>query len=139
MSIIRVFIIVCCFTCAALFLVVISIALIAVCIDRKANDYIKVKLSDFKKWYAISDERWRLFQASAKRADNCIGVYFGFFGTIPYMIWHASIRRQKQRSIDNQRTAELLSAVQRDINRVRQEGEFELQKAKFMMDKITHI
>lgn len=121
-------------------LIVCLIVLFAawICIPEKS---IKVKFSTFNKWYHLAPHKWELNDCFVTRYDyhGDQNVYFGLFGTIPYMLWKSQLHRSNKKRVANENMERLLLSIQSDIDNVREQSNRELQKARIMMDKIKHI
>ena len=102
---------------------------------------IKVKFSTFKKWYHLAPLKWGLGDFYVTRYDyhGDQDVHFGFFGTIPYMLWKSQLHRIEKKRVANKDMERLLRSVQSDIDNVREQSNRALQKARIMMEKIKHI
>lgn len=105
------------------------------------EESIKVKFSTFKKWYPLAPRKWGIDDFYVTRYDyhGDQYVHFGFFGTIPYMLWKSQLHRIEKKRADNEDMERLLRSVQSDIDNVREQSNRELQKARIMMEKIKHI
>lgn len=118
------------------------------CIERPIDykNFLKIKFSNFIKWYYISPDEWKLkrfFVLKQKRYDCSSGTflksiecYFGVVDYYRYLRLKKVIKNENMEKAKNKQMEILLKSVQVDINDFRAEIENENEEAKENIEKI---
>ena len=96
-------------------------------IDR--DQYLQLKFSQFKKFYAINPSSYKLHDYVASKGDICV-IKFNFIDTLRYIHFKKQIEKNKANACMDNRMKEYLCAVQHDIDELNQEAQEAIEKAK---------
>ena len=96
-------------------------------VDR--DQYLQLKFSQFKKFYAINPSSYKLHDYVASKGGICV-IKFNFIDTLRYIHFKKQIERNKANARMNNRMKEYLCAVQHDIDELNQEAQEAIEKAK---------
>lgn len=114
---------------------------------KKWRNWAYLKFTDWKKYYILAPDEWRLTWFAPKRTIrdkkglwDTVYINFGFIGNIRYVLFKHNMENKykknkaTQSSQDNLRY--VLEAVQGDIDKIQKKAEEEINKAKEETDKI---
>lgn len=103
-------------------------------IDANGWDF-KIKFKDFKQYYTINPNEYRLYFFSVK--GNGYTMYFGNIDHIKYLLFRHHIKRDKEinKEIENKRN--FLNNVQKDIDAFKKKVDEENEKARQNLKDIT--
>ena len=101
---------------------------------------VRIKFSDFEKWYAIAPKKWYCYDWQVKKImdpyDLDIYCIFGFIDSYRYMLWLNKEKEKEEKVKNNIKLAKVLSSVQEDIDNYIKEIDKETEKAKDDYEKI---
>ena len=101
-------------------------------VDR--GQYLQLKFSQFKKFYAISPSSYKLHDYVASKGGICV-IKFNFIDTLRYIHFKKQIEKNKANARMNNRMKEYLCAVQHDIDELNQKAQEAIEKAKIEVEK----
>ena len=96
-------------------------------VDR--DQYLQLKFSQFKKFYAINPSSYKLHDYVASKGGICV-IKFNFIDTLRYIHFKEQIEKNKANARMDNRMKEYLCAVQHDIDELNQEAQEAIEKAK---------
>ena len=96
-------------------------------VDR--DQYLQLKFSQFKKFYAINPSSYKLHDYVASKGGICV-IKFNFIDTLRYIHFKKQIEKNKANARMDNRMKEYLCAVQHDIDELNQEAQEAIEKAK---------
>ena len=96
-------------------------------VDR--DQYLQLKFSQFKKFYAINPSSYKLHDYVASKGGICV-IKFNFIDTLRYIHFKEQIEKNRANARMNNRMKEYLCAVQHDIDELNQEAQEAIEKAK---------
>ena len=101
-------------------------------VDR--DQYLQLKFSQFKKFYAINPSSYKLHDYVASKGCICV-IKFNFIDTLRYIHFKKQIEKNKANARMNNRMKEYLCAVQDDIDEMNEKAQEEIEKAKSEVGK----
>ena len=101
-------------------------------VDR--DQYLQLKFSQFKKFYAINPNSYKLHDYVASKGGICV-IKFNFIDTLRYIHFKKQIEKNKANARMDNRMKEYLCAVQHDIDGLNQKAQEALERAKIEVDK----
>ena len=101
-------------------------------VDR--DQYLQLKFSQFKKFYAINPSSYKLHDYVASKGGICV-IKFNFIDTLRYIHFKKQIEKNKANACMNNRMKEYLCAVQHDIDELNQKAQEAIEKAKIEVEK----
>ena len=101
-------------------------------VDR--DQYLQLKFSQFKKFYAINPSSYKLHDYVASKGGICV-IKFNFIDTLRYIHFKKQIEKNKANARMNNRMKEYLCAVQHDIDELNQKAQEAIEKAKIEVEK----
>ena len=101
-------------------------------VDR--DQYLQLKFSQFKKFYAINPSSYKLHDYIASKGGICV-IKFNFIDTLRYIHFKKQIEKNKANALMDNRMKEYLCAVQHDIDELNQEAQEAIKKAKREVEK----
>ena len=101
-------------------------------VDR--DQYLQLKFSQFKKFYAINPSSYKLHDYVASKGGICV-IKFNFIDTLRYIHFKEQIEKNRANARMNNRMKEYLCAVQHDIDELNQEAQEAIEKAKREIEK----
>ena len=96
-------------------------------VDR--DQYLQLKFSQFKKFYAINPSSYKLHDYVASKGGICV-IKFNFIDTLRYIHFKEQIEKNRANARMNNRMKEYLCAVQHDIDELNQEAQEAIERAK---------
>ena len=117
---------------------IIFISLFGIMLDMNSavdrDQYLQLKFSQFKKFYAINPSSYKLHDYVASKGGICV-IKFNFIDTLRYIHFKKQIEKNKANARMNNRMKEYLCAVQHDIDELNQKAQEEIEKAKREVEK----
>ena len=117
----------------AVIILIIFIYLFRIMLDMDSavdrDQYLQLKFSQFKKFYAINPSSYKLHDYVASKGGICV-IKFNFIDTLRYIHFKEQIEKNKANARMNNRMKEYLCAVQHDIDELNQEAQEAIEKAK---------
>ena len=101
-------------------------------VDR--DQYLQLKFSQFKKFYAINPSSYKLHDYVASKGGICV-IKFNFIDTLRYIHFKKQIEKNKANAHMDNRMKEYLCAVQHDIDELNQKAQEAIEKAKREVEK----
>ena len=101
-------------------------------VDR--DQYLQLKFSQFKKFYAINPSSYKLHDYAASKGGICV-IKFNFIDTLRYIHFKEQIEKNKANARMDNRMKEYLCAVQHDIDELNQKAQEAIEKAKIEVEK----
>ena len=101
-------------------------------VDR--DQYLQLKFSQFKKFYAINPNSYKLHDYVASKGGICV-IKFNLIDTLRYIHFKKQIEKNKANARMDNRMKEYLCAVQHDIDELNQEAQEAIEKAKIEVEK----
>ena len=101
-------------------------------VDR--DQYLQLKFSQFKKFYAINPSSYKLHDYVASKGGICV-IKFNLIDTLRYIHFKEQIKKNKANARMNNRMKEYLCAVQHDIDELNQKAQEAIEKAKIEVEK----
>ena len=96
-------------------------------VDR--DQYLQLKFSQFKKFYAINPSSYKLHDYVASKGGICV-IKFNLIDTLRYIHFKEQIKKNKANARTDTKMKEYLCAVQHDIDELNQEAQETIKKAK---------
>ena len=96
-------------------------------VDR--DQYLQLKFSQFKKFYAINPSSYKLHDYVASKGGICV-IKFNLVDTLKFIHFKKQIEKNRANARMNNRMKEYLCAVQHDIDELNQEAQEAIEKAK---------
>ena len=117
----------------AVIILIIFIYLFRIMLDMDSavdrDQYLQLKFSQFKKFYAINPSSYKLHDYVASKGGICV-IKFNFIDTLRYIHFKKQIEKNKANARMDNRMKEYLCAVQHDIDELNQEAQEAIEKAK---------
>ena len=117
----------------AIIILIIFIYLFGIRLDMDSavdrDQYLQLKFSQFKKFYAINPSSYKLHDYVASKGGICV-IKFNFIDTLRYIHFKEQIEKNKANARMDKRMKEYLCAVQHDIDELNQEAQEAIEKAK---------
>ena len=117
----------------AVIILIIFIYLFRIMLDMDSavdrDQYLQLKFSQFKKFYAINPSSYKLHDYVASKGCICV-IKFNFIDTLRYIHFKKQIEKNKANARMDNRMKEYLCAVQDDIDEMNQKAQEEIEKAK---------
>ena len=117
----------------AVIILIIFIYLFRIMLDMDSavdrDQYLQLKFSQFKKFYAINPSSYKLHDYVASKGGICV-IKFNFIDTLRYIHFKKQIEKNRANARMNNRMKEYLCAVQHDIDELNQEAQEAIEKAK---------
>ena len=88
-------------------------------VDR--DQYLQLKFSQFKKFYAINPSSYKLHDYVASKGGICV-IKFNLIDTLRYIHFKKQIEKNRANTRMDNRMKEYLCAVQHDIDELNQEA-----------------
>ena len=101
-------------------------------VDR--DQYLQLKFSQFKKFYAINPSSYKLHDYVASKGGICV-IKFNLIDTLRYIHFKEQIEKNKANARMDNKMKEYLCAVQHDIDELNQEAQETIEKAKIEVEK----
>ena len=98
------------------------------------DQYLQLKFSQFKKFYAINPSSYKLHDYVASKCGICV-IKFNFIDTLRYIHFKNQIEKNKANARMNNQMKEYLCAVQHDIDELNQEAQEAIEKVKIEVEK----
>ena len=89
-------------------------------VDR--DQYLQLKFSQFKKFYAINPSSYKLHDYVASKGGICV-IKFNFIDTLRYIHFKKQIEKNRANERMDNRMKEYLCAVQHDIDELNQKAQ----------------
>ena len=102
-------------------------------VDR--DQYLQLKFSQFKKFYAINPSSYKLHDYVASKGGICV-IKFNLIDTLKVIHFKEQIEKNKANARMDNRMKEYLCAVQQDIDEMNQKAQEAIEKAKIEVEKI---
>ena len=122
----------------AVIILIIFIYLFRIMLDMDSavdrDQYLQLKFSQFKKFYAINPSSYKLHDCVASKGGICI-IKFNFIDTLRYIHFKKQIEKNKANARMDSRMKEYLCAVQHDIDELNQKAQEAIEKAKIEVEK----
>ena len=122
----------------AVIILIIFIYLFRIMLDMDSavdrDQYLQLKFSQFKKFYAINPSSYKLHDYVASKGCICV-IKFNFIDTLRYIHFKKQIEKNKANARMNNRMKEYLCAVQHDIDELNQKAQEAIEKAKIEVEK----
>ena len=96
-------------------------------VDR--DQYLQLKFSQFKKFYAINPSSYKLHDYVASKGGICV-IKFNLIDTLRYIHFKKQIEKNKANACMDNKMKEYLCAVQHDIDELNQEAQVAIERAK---------
>ena len=96
-------------------------------VDR--DQYLQLKFSQFKKFYAINPNSYKLHDYVASKGGVCV-IKFNLIDTLRYIHFKKQIEKNRANARMDNKMKEYLCAVQHDIDELNQEAQEAMEKAK---------
>lgn len=112
-----------------------------VCREKGVRDFPTIEFNQFKGFYYLNPSSWTLFECRvAKNNLDELSFTFTFDEWLKYKKWHKQIEKEKEEKLKrakeqeairskNETTQLILEAVQKDIDRIREESEKNINEA----------
>ena len=122
----------------AVIILIIFIYLFRIMLDMDSavdrDQYLQLKFSQFKKFYAINPSSYKLHDYVASKGGICV-IKFNFIDTLRYIHFKKQIEKNKANARMDNRMKEYLCAVQHDIDELNQKAQEAIEKAKMKVEK----
>ena len=122
----------------AVIILIIFIYLFRIMLDMDSavdrDQYLQLKFSQFKKFYAINPSSYKLHDYVASKGGICV-IKFNFIDTLRYIHFKKQIEKNKANARMDNRMKEYLCAVQHDIDELNQEAQEAIEKVKIEVEK----
>ena len=117
----------------AVIILIIFIYLFRIMLDMDSavdrDQYLQLKFSQFKKFYAINPSSYKLHDYVASKGGICV-IKFNLIDTLRYIHFKEQIEKNKANTRMENKMKEYLCAVQHDIDELNQEAQEAIEKAK---------
>lgn len=98
--------------------------------DEKRNKCFQIKFSQFKKFYSISPEKYKLFNLFVVKEGNPAHyIKFNIIDTFRYIHFTKQLEKNKDNEYMNNQMKAYLDSVQEDINELNKKAQEEIDKA----------
>ena len=122
----------------AVIILIIFIYLFGIMLDMDSavdrDQYLQLKFSQFKKFYAINPSSYKLHDYVASKGGICV-IKFNFIDTLRYIHFKEQIEKNKANARMDTKMKEYLCAVQHDIDELNQKAQEAIEKAKIEVEK----
>ena len=122
----------------AVIILIIFIYLFRIMLDMDSavdrDQYLQLKFSQFKKFYAINPSSYKLHDYVASKGGICV-IKFNLIDTLRYIHFKEQIEKNKANARMDNKMKEYLCAVQHDIDELNQEAQEAIEKAKMEVEK----
>ena len=102
--------------------------------DEKRNKCFQIKFSQFKKFYAINPNSYKLHDYVASKGGICV-IKFNLIDTLRYIHFKEQVEKNKANARMDNKMKEYLCAVQHDIDELNQKAQEAIEKAKIEVEK----
>ena len=98
--------------------------------DEKRNECFQIKFSQFKKFYSISPEKYKLFNLFVVKEGNPAHyIKFNIIDTLRYIHFTKQLAKNKNNEHMNTQMKAYLDSVQNDIIELNKKAQEEIEKA----------
>ena len=123
----------------AVIILIIFIYLFRILLDMDSavdrDQYLQLKFSQFKKFYAINPSSYKLHDYVASKGGICV-IKFNLIDTLRYIHFKEQIEKNRANARMDTKMKEYLCAVQHDIDELNQKAQEAIEKAKIEVEKI---
>ena len=103
--------------------------------DEKRNECFQIKFSQFKKFYSISPEKYKLFNLFVVKEGNPAHyIKFNIIDTLRYINFTKQLAKNKNNEYMNTQMRAYLNSVQDDIIELNKKAQEEIEKANKELD-----
>ena len=103
--------------------------------DEKRNKCFQIKFSQFKKFYSISPEKYKLFNLFVVKEGNPAHyIKFNIIDTLRYIHFTKQLAKNKNNEHMNTQMRGYLNSVQNDIIELNKKAQEEIEKASKELD-----
>ena len=103
--------------------------------DEKRNECFQIKFSQFKKFYSISPEKYKLFNLFVVKEGNPAHyIKFNIIDTLRYIHFTKQLAKNKNNEHMNTQMRAYLNSVQNDIIELNKKAQEEIEKASKELD-----
>ena len=103
--------------------------------DEKRNKCFQIKFSQFKKFYSISPEKYKLFNLFVVKEGNPAHyIKFNIIDTLRYIHFTKQLAKNKNNEYMNTQMRAYLNSVQDDIYELNKKAQEEIEKASKELD-----
>ena len=103
--------------------------------DEKRNECFQIKFSQFKKFYSISPEKYKLFNLFVVKEGNPAHyIKFNIIDTLRYIHFTKQLAKNKNNEHMNTQMRAYLNSVQDDIIELNKKAQEEIEKANKELD-----
>ena len=103
--------------------------------DRNRDDCLELKFSQFKKFYSISPEKYKLFNLFVVKEGNPAHyIKFNIIDTLRYIHFTKQLAKNKNNEHMNTQMRAYLNSVQNDIIELNKKAQEEIEKASKELD-----
>ena len=103
--------------------------------DEKRNQCFQIKFSQFKKFYSISPEKYKLFNLFVVKEGNpAHDIKFNIIDTFRYIHFTKQLAKNKNNEHMNTQMRAYLNSVQNDIIELNKKAQEEIEKASKELD-----
>ena len=103
--------------------------------DEKRNKCFQIKFSQFKKFYSISPEKYKLFNLFVVKEGNPAHyIKFNIIDTLRYIHFTKQLAKNKNNEHMNTQMRAYLNSVQNDIIELNKKAQEEIEKASKELD-----
>lgn len=104
--------------------------------DEKRKDCFEIKFNQFKKFYAISPNKYKLCMYHVvKEGAPAHFIKFNLIDTFRYINFVKQTKKNKHNECMNNKMKEYLNSVQNDINDLNKKAQEEIERAKKEMER----
>ena len=103
--------------------------------DEKRDECFQIKFSQFKKFYSISPEKYKLFNLFVVKEGNPAHyIKFNIIDTLRYIHFTKQLAKNKNNEHMNTQMRAYLNSVQDDIYELNKKAQEEIEKASKELD-----
>ena len=102
--------------------------------DGNRDGCLELKFNQFKKFYAINPNSYKLHDYVASKGGICV-IKFNLIDTLRYIHFKEQIEKNKANARMDNRMKEYLCAVQHDIDELNRRAQEAIEKAKIEVEK----
>ena len=103
--------------------------------DEKRDECFQIKFSQFKKFYSISPEKYKLFNLFVVKEGNPAHyIKFNIIDTLRYIHFTKQLAKNKNNEHMNTQMRAYLNSVQNDIIELNKKAQEEIEKASKELD-----
>ena len=103
--------------------------------DEKRDECFQIKFSQFKKFYSISPEKYKLFNLFVVKEGNPAHyIKFNIIDTLRYIHFTKQLAKNKNNEHMNTQMRAYLNSVQDDIYELNKKAQEEMEKASKELD-----